>query len=131
MPIKRFKTSTMKNFMKNRNMSRTKKNKYSSKLENIQKEQHNSKQQNLLNLISMISQARKNRSKSQTNLPARLMKMSNMQKSKSFAKTVSSTYSSIFKNGQKYKKIEYKSDSKDQKYEKRYRNMNTTKINLE
>ena len=52
----------------------------------------------------MITQSRKNRTKSQSNLPARLIKMSNMQKPQSYAKTVSSSYSSIMHNGEKHVK---------------------------
>ena len=61
----------------------------------------NMQHQSLINLINMITQARKNKTKSQTNLPARLMKMSNMQKPKSYEKSVSSSYSSIMHNGKK------------------------------
>ena len=89
---------------------------------NYESSQHQSK--NLIDLITRISQASKNRSKSQSNLPARLMMMKNMskkntmirpmirpmmhmnpmkmniiQKPQSYSKTISSTYSDVMKNG--------------------------------
>jgi hypothetical protein len=93
---------------------------------NYKSSQHQSK--NLINLITRISQASKNRSKSQSNLPARLIMMKNMskknsinrpimrpimrpvmnikpmtmnimQKPQSYSKTISSTYSNVMKNG--------------------------------
>jgi hypothetical protein len=59
-------------------------------------------QHNLIDLISMISQARKNKTKSQSNLPARLMKMNMDKKSKNYEKSVSSSYSSVMHNGHKH-----------------------------
>ena len=84
-------------------------------------------QHNLIDLISMIRQASKNRSKTQSNLPARLIKMNKMNKNKprmspflqmsrhtsrmlphniqtpeSFKKSVSSSYSSIIKDGEQH-----------------------------
>lgn len=68
-------------------------------------------QQNIIDLITKFTQASKNVTKSQSNLPARLMKtrnvrsmrtvnnMHNMQKPQSYSKSVSSTYSRVMNNG--------------------------------
>jgi len=71
-------------------------------------------QQNIIDLITKFSQASKNVTKSQSNLPARLMKtrnvgsvrgmtsmnnMRNMQKPQSYSKSVSSSYSTVMNNG--------------------------------
>ena len=63
---------------------------------------HSNQQHNLIDLISMISQARKNKTKSQSNLPARLMKMNMDKTSKNYEKSVSSSYSSVMHNGHKH-----------------------------
>ena len=71
---------------------------------------HNMNQQNLYNLVNTISQERKNRTKAQSNLPARLMKLTKKTKPKktaksnSYSRSVSSTYSSIIKNGESHNK---------------------------
>jgi len=65
----------------------------------------NTQQHNLIDLISMITQERKNKTKSQSNLPARLMginKINKTSKPQSYSKSVSSSYSSIMHNGQKH-----------------------------
>ena len=50
----------------------------------------------------MITQERKNKTKSQSNLPARLMGMNKMSNPQSYSKSVSSSYSSIIHNGHKH-----------------------------
>ena len=91
MPIKHIKSRTKKQYSMKNKMYQPMHHPMSQPIH-----QH----QNLIDLISMISQARKNKSKSQSNLPARLMKMNrsnkinmtsmpsmiNMQKPKSYAK---------------------------------------------
>ena len=94
MPITRVKHHTMKN-----TKSKSMKSKISSNPQNMQHQHHH---QNLIDLITMITQARKNKTKAQTNLPARLMRMSNMHKPQSYEKSVSSSYSSIMHNGEKH-----------------------------
>ena len=75
---------------------------------NIQPQTHHMNQQHLLNLITKISQERQNQTKSQTNLPARLMRMSSsmsrMSKPKTYAKSVSSYYSTMTHNGESHNK---------------------------
>jgi hypothetical protein len=96
MPVKRLKHHTTK-----KNKSKSMKSIHSIK--NVQNQKiHN--QQKLIDLITMISQARKNKNKSRNNLPARLMKMSNMEKPRSYEKSISSSYSSIMHNGEEHNK---------------------------
>jgi hypothetical protein len=75
---------------------------------NIQPQTHHMNQQNLFNLITKISQERQNKTKSQTNLPARLMRipssMSKMSQPKTYAKSVSSYYSTMTHNGESHNK---------------------------
>ena len=93
MPVKRVKT---KKTMKKQKM------KQSSSMNQPHK---------LIDLIAMISQASANRTKSKSNLPARLMKMNTprssmmlrMQKPTSYSKSVSSSYSSVMHNGHIHK----------------------------
>ena len=94
-------------------------NTYSDKI-NIHSTTHNQKptqhmnQQNLYDLIAKISKERQNKTKSQTNLAARLMRMpssksnisriSIVSKPKTYAKSVSSYYSSVMHNGETHNK---------------------------
>lgn len=61
--------------------------------------------QNILNLIAKFTESKQNFNKSRNNLPAKLMKMNNMNKvnnmhkTQSYAKSVTSSYSSLMKNG--------------------------------
>jgi hypothetical protein len=74
---------------------------------NMKMQNHNVSQQNLINLIAKISKERQNRTKSQSNLVARIMKMPNMSrmsKPKTYAKTVSSYYSTVSHNGESHNK---------------------------
>ena len=79
-----------------------------SSITQLQPQTHSMNQQNLLNLITKISQERQNQTKSQTNLPARLMRMpssmSRMSKPKTYAKSVSSYYSTMTHNGESHNK---------------------------
>jgi hypothetical protein len=68
-------------------------------------------QQSLYDLITKISKERENKTKSQTNLAARLMRMPSsksnmlrMSKPKTYAKSVSSYYSSVVHNGESHNK---------------------------
>ena len=75
---------------------------------NIQMQNRTMDQQKLLNLIAKISKERQNKTKSQTNLVAKIMKMPNsipiISKPKTYAKTVSSYYSTVSRNGESHNK---------------------------
>ena len=75
---------------------------------NTQMQNHTMNKQNLINLITKISQERKNKTKSQTNLVAKIMRLpsmsSKMSQPKTYAKSVSSYYSSITRNGKSHNK---------------------------
>jgi hypothetical protein len=90
MPIKRVKHHTMKRkHTKTRSRSSSSSSSDTSNKSskpNLMAKNDSVHSRNLINLISAISQARKNRTKSQTNLPARLMNM-NMQKPKIYQKS--------------------------------------------
>ena len=86
--------------MKNSNT----KKRYSSKLQNIQQDYQQKKDNtNLIDLINMITQARQNKTKSQTNLAARMINM-NKQEPKSYSKSVSSTFTGLVQDGHKHVK---------------------------
>ena len=78
---------------------------------NTQMQNHTMNQQKLVDLITKISQERKNKTKSQTNLVAKIMRipsmsssMSKMTKPKTYAKSVSSYYSTMTHNGESHNK---------------------------
>ena len=79
-------------------------------IKKINKNSNTNKHQNILDIIKNISISRNNLRKSQNNLPARLMNMSQSKSqllnlsepqvdNKSFSKSISSSFSSISKNG--------------------------------
>ena len=93
----------------NNNSSNSNSNSNSNLLfSNIQMQNHTTNQQNLINLITKISQERKHKTKSQTNLVAKIMRLpsmdSRMSKPKTYAKTESSYYSTMTHNGESHNK---------------------------
>jgi hypothetical protein len=72
---------------------------HSSKTNNLQVAQNNTR---LINLFNSINNNRKDLSKIDNNLPAKLMQLNNsskFNKNKVYAKSISSTYSSVMHNG--------------------------------
>jgi len=76
-------------------------NKNNNNIQQNKEHQH----QNILNLIAKFTESKQNFNKSRNNLPAKLMKINNMKtvnnmhKTQSYAKSISSSYSSVMKNG--------------------------------
>lgn len=101
---KKYKTKTK--IKTSSSKSKTKNTKYQHQHINPTINQNKEHQhQNILNLIAKFTESKQNFNKSRNNLPAKLMKINNiknvnnMHKTQSYAKSVSSSYSSLMKNG--------------------------------
>jgi hypothetical protein len=95
MPSKHKHQRKRKSKSKSKHSSRNKKNSQHHKHKPIMQNE-----QRLLNLIHSINDTRRGLTKSQTNLPARLMSLSSTKpQSQHYSKSVSSSYSSVMHNG--------------------------------